>query len=299
MREEEAGCKSVKIARRDGTGTLGGSGPHGVASLHPLGARDARRLPGMGFVLDCVSDTHDAHADLVFPAWTPPAGYRRLLLHAGDFSYGGREDEVSRFVGWLRALPHDRKVVIAGNHELSFDGATPRRDRTRPLVSGAALFAGVADYLEEESIEIEGLRVFGSPYSVRFFDWAFQTDPGLDAETRWAKIPEGTHVALIHGPPHGFGDVCRDHRANGNLVHVGDEALLARLRFVKPLACIFGHIHEGFGTFTEPVSGTLLVNASSLDEGYAVRGTFVRLIIDDALQLVSQSVEQFAPRASP
>ncbi len=248
----------------------------------------------MGFVLDCVSDTHDAHASLVFPPWTPPPGYRRLLLHAGDFSYRGGHDELGRFVAWLRGLPHERKVIIAGNHELSFDGKTPRRDRSQPIASGHDLFAGIADYLEESSVEIDGLRVFGSPYSVRFFDWAFQTDPGPDAEARWAKLPLGTHVALVHGPPRGFGDACRDHRAGGRLVHVGDEALLARLRVVKPLACIYGHIHEGFGTITDEPSGTLQVNASSLDERYVSRNAFVRLFVDDAFRLERHTIERFS-----
>lgn len=247
----------------------------------------------MGFVLDCVSDTHDAHASLVFPPWSPPPGYRRLLLHAGDFSYRGGHDETARFVAWLRGLPHERKVIIAGNHELSFDARSPRRDRSQAIVRGAEVFAGVADYLEESSVEIDGLRFFGSPYSVRFFDWAFQTDPGPDAEARWAKLPADTHVALVHGPPRGAGDACRDHRKGGRLVHVGDEALLARLRVVKPLACVFGHIHEGFGTTLDEASGTLLVNASALDERYVSRNNFVRLTIDDGHRLERSSIERF------
>ena len=84
----------------------------------------------MGFVLDCVSDTHDAHDALVFPPWTPPSGYRRLLVHAGDFSYRGGDEETGRFLAWLRGLPHERKIVIAGNHELSFD-EDPRAKQPR------------------------------------------------------------------------------------------------------------------------------------------------------------------------
>lgn len=44
-----------------------------------------------------------------------------LLIHAGDFTRCGHLSEVREFNHWLGTLPHPHKVVIAGNHELSFD----------------------------------------------------------------------------------------------------------------------------------------------------------------------------------
>ena len=48
-----------------------------------------------------------------------PAG--DILIHAGDFTRCGNLKEVREFNTWIGTLPHKYKVVIAGNHELSFD----------------------------------------------------------------------------------------------------------------------------------------------------------------------------------
>ena len=44
-----------------------------------------------------------------------------MLIHAGDFTRCGNLQEVREFNKWLATLPHKHKLVIAGNHELSFD----------------------------------------------------------------------------------------------------------------------------------------------------------------------------------
>ena len=43
------------------------------------------------------------------------------MIHAGDFTRCGHLKEVKEFNSWLGTLPHKHKIVIAGNHELSFD----------------------------------------------------------------------------------------------------------------------------------------------------------------------------------
>ena len=44
-----------------------------------------------------------------------------VLLHAGDFSMIGEVNEVINFNEWMGQLPYEHKLVIAGNHEVSFD----------------------------------------------------------------------------------------------------------------------------------------------------------------------------------
>lgn len=44
-----------------------------------------------------------------------------IFIHAGDFTKCGRQVEVIDFNNWIGLLPHKHKLVIAGNHELSFD----------------------------------------------------------------------------------------------------------------------------------------------------------------------------------
>jgi hypothetical protein len=70
-----------------------------------------------------ISDTHDHHfceqQGHRHPAPTIPEG--DVLIHAGDFTSTGKEHEVAQFNAWLGSLPHKHKIVIAGNHDLTFD----------------------------------------------------------------------------------------------------------------------------------------------------------------------------------
>lgn len=64
----------------------------------------------------CMSDTHSLTHHIKFDI---PDG--DILIHAGDFTKCGKLDEVVEFNEWIGTLPHKHKIVIAGNHELSFD----------------------------------------------------------------------------------------------------------------------------------------------------------------------------------
>jgi 3',5'-cyclic AMP phosphodiesterase CpdA len=84
----------------------------------------------------CISDTHDHTNDMTHKI---PSG--DILIHSGDFTRRGRNDEVRRFSNFLETLDFKYKIVIAGtffiffiyfklkyihinnigNHELSFD----------------------------------------------------------------------------------------------------------------------------------------------------------------------------------
>ncbi len=66
----------------------------------------------------CVSDTHNKFGSMTNPL---PSG--DVLLHAGDFTGMGGSEEVVKFSDFLQTLDdkYRYKVVIAGNHELSFD----------------------------------------------------------------------------------------------------------------------------------------------------------------------------------
>jgi len=62
----------------------------------------------------CMSDTHARPLQMKVPEGD-------VFLHAGDFSNVGLSQDIQKFDSFLKALPHQHKVVIAGNHDLSFD----------------------------------------------------------------------------------------------------------------------------------------------------------------------------------
>ena len=59
-----------------------------------------------------ISDTHCRHKQL---ADLPDAD---VIVHCGDFSEMGTEDEVLDFLNWFIGLPYLYKVFVTGNHDL-------------------------------------------------------------------------------------------------------------------------------------------------------------------------------------
>jgi Icc-related predicted phosphoesterase len=193
--------------------------------------------------LVCLSDTHGLH-DFAVPAGD-------ILVHAGDLTKGGGLDEIHAAAGWLRALPHPEKVVIAGNHDFGF--------QTEPEQARAAM-QGLT-YLQDEEARVGGLRFWGAPWSPWFYDWAFNAERGAEIRQHWARIPSGLDVLVVHGPPRGHGD-----RTVGG-EDVGCADLLAAVERAQPRYVVCGHIHEGYGI--THVGETTIVNASTCDVRYA------------------------------
>ena len=114
-----------------------------------------------------------------------------VLLHTGDFTMRGDEQEVINFNQWLGTLPHKHKIVIAGNHELSFDPDFPKGEN-RNSRSGNTGKNGIAEkmkalltnciYLEDSSVTIYGVKIYGSPYQPEFGNWAFPLKRGQVCE---------------------------------------------------------------------------------------------------------------------
>jgi hypothetical protein len=141
-------------------------------------------------------------------------------------------------------------VVIAGNHDFAFE----RTPEARTWISRAT-------YLQDEEVTVAGLRIWGSPWQPRFFDWAFNLDRGEPLRQVWSQIPAGIDVLVTHGPPRGI----LDRTARGE--PVGCDDLLAAVGRVRPRLHVFGHIHEAYGKVAR--DGVTFVNASSCDLGYA------------------------------
>lgn len=188
------------------------------------------------------SDTHKMHDQIDVPEGD-------LFIHAGDFLGFGTLDEVEDFNAFLLSLPHPHKVVIAGNHDWAFEKSPHEAQK---LLTGAI-------YLQDESVYINGLKIYGSPWQPEFFNWAFNLKRGDELKQKWDLIPSDTDILITHGPPFGIGDA-----VGGN--HVGCEELLKALDRIKPKYHIFGHIHEGYGIVKG--TDTVFINASNCNALY-------------------------------
>jgi len=202
---------------------------------------DTAPTAGRPVRLVLVSDTHLRHPEI-------PDG--DVLVHAGDLTPRGTRAELERALDWFKSLPHPHKVSIAGNHDFCLEREPELR----------ALFEPEIRYLLDEEAEVAGLRIFGSPWTPWFHDWAFNLPRGEPLRAVWERMPAGLDVLLTHGPPAGILDRIWDGR------HVGCEELLRGVQQKPPRLHVFGHIHEAYGE--ESVDGTRFVNASICDLAY-------------------------------
>jgi len=205
-----------------------------------------------------ISDTHNKHKQLNGKL---PGG--DLLIHSGDFTSIGRKHEVEGFIKWFNGIDnYTHKVFIAGNHDLTFESEIllknkveyfERRPYPNPnpsigkpdwleLLLQTELNPNV-HYLENSYIDIDQIKIWGSPYSPTFgFQWAFNVDRGHDAQQLWNEIPSNIDVVITHTPIYGYND-----RAANTNQNVGCADLYHRVREVNPRLHFAGHIHEGYG----------------------------------------------------
>jgi Icc-related predicted phosphoesterase len=195
----------------------------------------------------CLSDTHNCNEQIVVPDGD-------ILIHAGDATITGTVDEIVKFNRWFANLPHEIKILVAGNHDWLFE---TNNNYARTLLSREII------YLQDSSVEIEDLRIYGSPWQPRFFDWAFNLNRGQELAEKWKLIPDDTDILITHGPPFGILDeVPRKYWVE----NTGCEELMKKVEKVRPKLHIFGHIHCGYGTCEK--FGVKFINASNCDESY-------------------------------
>lgn len=194
----------------------------------------------------CISDTHSLHRNLSVPDGD-------LLIHAGDCLGAGTLEELDVLNDWLGSLPHKHKILIAGNHDWCFQH-TPELAQERVTH---------AQYLQDSGVCIEGVRIWGSPWTPEFMDWAFNLPRGQALAEKWATIPQDTDLLITHGPPAGILDSvpCGPHDLS---VGCADLEQAVANRSIK--LHVFGHIHEGYGMVDR--NGCRYVNASTCTERY-------------------------------
>lgn len=181
-----------------------------------------------------------------------------ILVHSGDATITGTVEEVERFNDWFTGLPHSHKIFVAGNHDWLFE---KDNDFARRMLDPHIV------YLQDSSIEIDGLKIYVSPWQPRFFDWAFNLNRGYELAEKWAMIPDDIDILITHGPPNGILDLVPRKGWDEN---TGCEELRKRVEQIAAYGRlklhVFGHIHCGYGSHEE--FGVRFVNASICDEQY-------------------------------
>lgn len=224
----------------------------------------------------CISDTHTQHRQLEIPECD-------LLIHAGDILGRDETHVLLDFNDWIGELKDagtiKEAVVTSGNHDMILD-----KDSPFWFVPGLKEQLTNFIYLEHEHVEVMGLKIFGSPYSAQFYNWAFMYERGPDADALWDQIDDDVNIIIVHGPPAGIADALPpDWHVNNpdeitdwdSLETVGCYHLADQLKRMSELKLgVFGHIHFSYGCYdkdgnrTKDITKTKYIGASSCTEAY-------------------------------
>jgi Icc-related predicted phosphoesterase len=206
-----------------------------------------------------ISDTHTYHDLLKIPSGLD------MIIHSGDCSNPRdpykNESEVRDFIDWYKEIPVKHKIYVAGNHDTSIEKGLVTKDDFKN--------AGII-YLENESVVIDGIKIFGSPHTPNFGNWAFMKER-TKLERFWRlAIDEDVNIVVTHGPPKGILDKSYDRE--NNLECCGDKSLLNRILEVQPTYSLFGHIHNckdivNAGVQKLSVCNTFFSNGSVVTDG--------------------------------
>ena len=212
-----------------------------------------------------ISDTHNQHLKIPTKYIDNADGSIDTIIHAGDMTGRGLKNEIMPFLDWYNDLPFKNKILIAGNHDFLCE--TNPNDmidmlKTRPNIT----------YLNDSGIEIDGVKIWGSPVQPWFYNWAFNRR-GDEIQKHWDMIPTDTDILITHGPIKGYLDVTM----RGELV--GCPFLREHLPKLTELKLhVSGHIHEGYGRVVLP-DDRVLVNASVLNHRYEMQNRPVVLTL--------------------
>jgi len=219
-----------------------------------------------------ISDTHNHHDLLTIPDVD-------MVIHGGDVTSSKDPNnnaiELANFIDWYKSINIKHKIFIAGNHDVTLERNLSSVDLTGLI------------YLENSLVEIEGIKIYGSPITPEFgHDWAFNV-PRIDIMTKWEKIPIDTTILVTHGPPKGILDLTqydsRDTADGKQFFQCGCESLLQTVRKIQPMYHIFGHIHTekncpNSGMLKIQNCDTTFVNAAVCDFNRAEKNTGVKSI---------------------
>lgn len=192
-----------------------------------------------------VALTSDTHGYL--PRITDGVSF---VLHAGDI--GVDRDPIR----WFREVfyPWARAVTVPvyatfGNHDRIAERQMLPEGQPKNL-----------RFLKDELLEIAGVNVWFSPWSVRYGDWAFMANERT-LHLKYAKIPLKTDVIVSHTPPLGQCDL------NVRQERLGSGALTDRMTQLDRLKLVVcGHVHEAFGQ--SQFGNVTILNVCHVNEWY-------------------------------
>jgi Icc-related predicted phosphoesterase len=224
-----------------------------------------------------ISDTHTLHHELNEDLKSLSSDEETMIIHCGDVTGRGSEWETKDFLDWFSDLPYKCKIFIAGNHDYYFEPKLSAFPPIYPDIEQEYKDKGVI-YLMDKTVEINGLKIYGTPWTPRFNNWAFNMDRGEAINRYWKLIPNDIDILISHGPPFGIMDL------TNRGIRVGCDDLLVKTEQIKPKIHAFGHIH--YSNSFRQGEDTLFINAANLGEDYKYQNKPIMVELDDNKEVV-------------
>lgn len=202
-----------------------------------------------------ISDTHNLHSDLRLEEGIT------TIIHSGDSTTSKdpitNQKEFENFLLWYANIYVKNKVLIAGNHDW---WALKKYNKDKVKDYGII-------YLEDEEEYVDGMLIYGSPWTPNFNDWYFMKDRSKLGKV-WSALYEGIDILVTHGPPKMILDLSHDRY--GKLEYCGDSALFKKVMQVEPKYHLFGHIHNSEGCYNQgfrKINNITFSNAACVTDG--------------------------------
>lgn len=186
-----------------------------------------------------------------------------IIIHSGDES--NQRDpvlnsiEFNSFLEWFQDYPAKHKILVPGNHS-SYIHSNLSWCKKMCKELGITI-------LVDELIEIEGLTIFGTPYTHIFGNWIYTLTP--DAIGRRCQNYPKADILVTHGPPKGVLDSSPFDSEN-----CGERGQLKYCQKYNPLIHMFGHIHSSeksdiinTGLCEIQSTTTVFSNAAGINDG--------------------------------
>lgn len=158
-----------------------------------------------------------------------------LILFAGDLTNLGDKIKTKFYMNKLNSI--GKKVIfIPGNHDFYFL-------KHRDVEELKEKYKNI-EILINEMTEYEGIKIYGCPMSLKFFNWAFMCS---EKDMKKFLPNEYVDILLIHQPPlHSKLSEFYNYYS-GNVNNPGSISLNEYIKDFKPKLVICGHIHENGG----------------------------------------------------
>jgi len=178
-----------------------------------------------------------------------------ILCHSGDALNYGNFEELTKFRKQLADIHKNYTyiVYVPGNHDRWLESSMDYSvDFLREEVPNIHV-------LHNSSIELNGLKFYGTADNPVFCNWAFNKYPE-ELMQSYANIPDDVEVLITHCPPKGILDSVYGKS-------VGSPELAYQYPRLKNLkAHLWGHIHYSYGK--EMINGIQYSNAAICNESY-------------------------------